>query len=106
MNENVMENLDSLNETTQFDYWIPDFDDDPEIDGDCNESQPCRGDEYCDDGYDNLEPVPPPSRIYAHLQLWWYPVRGFVRRFLCSRFSWFKHEQADVVEQDDSNIPF
>jgi hypothetical protein len=106
LNETVMENLDSLNETSQFDYWIPDFNDYPEIDGDCNESQPCRGDEYCDDGYDNLEPVPPPSRIYAHLHLWLYPVRGIVRRFLCSRFSWFKHEQADVVEQEDSNIPF
>jgi hypothetical protein len=105
LNENVMENLDSLNETTQFDYWIPDFDDDPEIDGDCNESQPCRGDEYCDDGYD-LEPVPPPSRIYAHLQLWWHPVRGIVRRFLCSRFSWFARKQVNIVKQNDSDIPF
>ena len=57
MTENIIENLDSLNETTQFDDWIPDFDDgpeddDPEFDGDCNESQPCRGDEYCD-GYDD-----------------------------------------------------
>src|SRR5260370_1003477 len=50
LNENVMENLDSLNETSQFDYWIPDFNDYPEIGGDCNESQPCRGYRYCDDG--------------------------------------------------------
>lgn len=38
LTENVIENLNGLNETTQFDDWIPEFDDDPEIDGDCNES--------------------------------------------------------------------
>ena len=53
MTENVIGNLDNLNEATRFDDWLSDFDDDPEIDGDCNESQPCRGDEYCDDGYDD-----------------------------------------------------
>ncbi len=106
LNENVMENLDSLNETTQFDHWIPDFDDDPEIDGDCNESQPCRGDEYCDDGNDDLEPPSPPSWIHVHLQLWWFPIKGVVRRYLRSHFSWFKRERANVVNQDDSDIPF
>jgi hypothetical protein len=58
LTENAIEDLGSLNETTEFGDWIPDFDDDTEIDGDCNESQPCRGDEYCDDGYDDLEPTP------------------------------------------------
>jgi len=80
LTENVIGNLDNLNETTRFDDWISDFDDDPEVDGDCNESQPCRGDEYCDDGCDDLEPAPPHSRIRVHLQLWWYPVKGVVRR--------------------------
>ena len=111
MTENVIKNLDSLNETTQFDDWIPDFDDDPEdddpeFDGDCNESQPCRGDEYCDDGYDDQVPTPPISRLRVRLQLWWCPVKGVVCRYLRSRFSWFRRGQANVVEQNDSGIPF
>jgi hypothetical protein len=106
LTENVIGNLDNLNETTRFDDWLSDFDDDPEIDGDCNESQPCRGDEYCDDGYDDLEPTTPPSRIRVHLQLWWYPVKGVVRRSLRARFSWYKRGQANIVKQADSDIPF
>jgi hypothetical protein len=106
LTENVIGNPDNLNEATRFDDWLSDFDDDPEIDGDCNESQPCRGDEYCDDGYDDLEPTTPPSRTRAHLQLWWYPVEGVVRRYLRSRFSWFKRGQANIVKQADSDIPF
>jgi hypothetical protein len=106
LTENVIGNLDNLNETTRFDDWLSDFDNDPEIDGDCNESQPCRGDEYCDDGYDDLEPTTQPSRIRAHLQLWWYPVKGVVRRYLRSRFSWFKRGQANIVKQAGSDIPF
>lgn len=104
LTEDAIENLDSPNETTEFVDWIPDFDDDPEIDGDCNESQPCRGDEYCDDGYDDLESTPPPSRIRVHLQLWWDPVKGVVRRYLSSGFSWFERKHA--VKQNDSDIPF
>jgi hypothetical protein len=106
LTENVIGNLDNLNETTRFDDWLSDFVDDPEIDGDCNESQPCRGDEYCDDGYDDLEPTTPPSRIRAHLQLWWNPVKGVVRRYLRPRFSWFKRGQANIVKQAGSDIPF
>jgi hypothetical protein len=106
LTENVIGNLDNLNENTRFDDWLSDFVDDPEIDGDCNESQPCRGDEYCDDGYDDLEPTTPPSRIRAHLQLWWNPVKGVVRRYLRSRFSWFKRGQANIVKQAGSDIPF
>jgi hypothetical protein len=106
LTENVIGSLDNLNETTRFDDWLSDFDDDSEVDGDCNESQPCRGDEYFDDGYDGLEPSPPPSRIRVHLQLWWYPVKGLVRRYLRSRFSWFQRGQANIVKQADSDIPF
>lgn len=106
MTENVIENRDNLNETTRFDDWISDFDDDPEVDGDCNESQPCRGDEYCDDGYDDLEPTAPPSQIRVYLQLWWYPVKGAVRRHLRSRLLWFKRGQASIVKQADSDVPF
>ena len=36
-------NLD--NEFTEFDEYIVDLDEESEISGDCNESQPCRGDE-------------------------------------------------------------
>jgi hypothetical protein len=106
LTENAIEDLGSLNETTEFGDWISDFDDDTEIDGDCNESQPCRGDEYCDDGYDDLEPTPPPARIRVQLQLWWYPVKGVVRRYLSSRFSWFERKQVNIVKQNDSDIPF
>ncbi len=106
MTENLIENLNNLNETAQFDDWIPDIDDDPEIDGDCNESQPCRGDEYCGDGYNDLDPTSPPSRIRGRLQLWWYPIKGIVRRYVRSRFSWFKRGRANIVKQDDYDIPF
>jgi hypothetical protein len=106
LTENVIGNLGNLSDTTRFhDDWVCGFDDDPEIDGDCNESQPCRGDEYCDDGYDDL-PTPPPSRICVRLQLWLYPVKGVVRRYLRSRFSWFKRGPANIVRQPDSDIPF
>jgi hypothetical protein len=102
-----MKNLASLNETSELDDLLPDFDDDPEIDGDCNESQPCRGDEYCDDGNDDLELTSSRSRITGHLRMWWYPVKGIVRRYLRSRSFWFKRpERASVVNQDDSGIPF
>jgi hypothetical protein len=106
LTENVIGNLDNLNETSRLDDWLSDFDDDPEIDGDCNESQPCRGDEYCDDGYDALEPTAPPHGYVCALQLRWYPVKGVVRRYLRSRFSWLKRGQANIVKQADSDIPF
>jgi hypothetical protein len=106
LTEDVIENLSSQNEAIQFDDWITDFDDEPEIDGDCNESQPCRGDEYCDDAYNDLDPTPTPSRIRAYLQPRWHPIKGIIRRCLCSRFSWPKSTPTNAVKQDDTNIPF
>ena len=62
MTKDKTEALESLNETTEFDDWESYYDDDYELelDGDCNESQPCRGDEPGGDYYDDLYAGPPP----------------------------------------------
>ena len=59
LTEDEAETLESPKETTEFDDWESYYDDDYELelDGDCNESQPCRGDEPGGDGYDDLYAV-------------------------------------------------
>ena len=102
--------LESLNETTEFDDRESYYDDDYELelDGDCNESQPCRGDEPGGDYYDDLYAGPPPARVEMYLQRWWYPTKNYVRSYLRYRFPGLVRPKqvSNVVEEDDFGLPF
>ena len=110
LTEDKTETLESLNETTEFDDWESYYDDDYELelDGDCNESQPCRGDEPGGDYYDDLYAGPPPPRIEAYLQRWWYPAKSTVRSYLRYHFPWLvpPKQLSNVVEEDNFELPF
>jgi hypothetical protein len=99
------EALESLNETTEFDDWEY-YDDDYELafDGDCNESQPCRGDEYYGD--DDFDPASPPTRIEV-LRRWWYSAKWTVGSYLLYHFPWLdRPNQVSTVVEEDFEIPF
>jgi hypothetical protein len=85
-----------------------DDDDELELDGDCNESQPCRGDELGGDDYDDLYAGPPPPRIEVYLQRRWYPAKSYVRSYLRYHFPWLVRPKqvGNVVEEDDFELPF
>jgi hypothetical protein len=109
LTEDNTETLESLNETTEVDDWESYYDDDYELelDGDCNESQPCRGDEPGGDYYDDLYAAPPPSRIEVYPQRWWYPAKSTVRSYLRCHFPWLgRRKQVSNVVKEDIQIPF
>jgi hypothetical protein len=109
LTKDKMETLENLNETTEFDDWKSYYDDDYEleIDGDCNESQPCRGDEPGSDCYDDLYAGPPPSRIEVCLQRWWYPEKNYVRSYLRYHFPrLLRPKQVSNVVEEDFERPF
>ena len=109
LTEDKTETLESLNETTEFDDWESYYDDDYELelDGDCNESQPCRGDEPGGDYYYDLDAGPPPSRIEVYLQRWWNPAKSNVRSYLRYHFPWLgRYKQVSNVVEEDLEIPF
>jgi len=104
LTEDKMETLECQDETTQFDDWATYFDDDYELDDDCNQPQPCRCDLGGGSYDDDFDAGPPPSQIEVYLQRWWYPAKRTVRSYLIYHFPWLR--PVNKVVERDFEIPF
>ncbi|SRR5260370_29005505 len=103
--ENELITQTNISETIYVNDDFHDSFDYPEFDGDCNESQPCRGDEYADDS--DWELVCSTAVRKRCLTMWWYQNTWLLRRMLRSCFSRLTRRQADVDSEDCSDrLPF